>query len=448
MIDHNFSQISKNNQVVFFKEGSDYYQEYINLIINSKRIIHLQTYIFMMDEFGIKVHRELINASKRGVSVYLLVDSVGSRLFDSKAEKALKESGVIFIRFNQMRIKSPYSWGRRLHHKILVVDGEASIVGGINILAANDKKFKDPQLDFALLLRGPIVFRLVLYCQKVFQKSAHQKFSFPSLGPPSPIQGGIDLKVLVNDWVLRRWQITRQYTHLTQKAKKEITIINSYFFPRKNFMKQLIEASKRGVKVRLVLPKFSDWPSYILASEFLYSYFLKNGIEIYLWNKSILHGKLATIDNKWATIGSFNLNYTSYQQNLEMNINIYSPDFAEYLNSEINEMIISGCEKLDPVKFINHCTLKKKISRFFYYIVLATIANLSIGIIYQEDNRNEKNKKENKHINFFRFLIALFLFFIGIIGVITPKLPGIPFLIISCLLFFRLILTNKKKANL
>lgn len=442
-MENNFFEISKNNQVQFFCEGPGYYEKYLTLIRNSKQSIQLQTYIFMMDDFGSQVHSELIKASKRGVLVYLLVDSVGSRLLSIEAEQSLINAGIYFLRFNQMKIKSLRSWGRRLHHKILIVDNETGFIGGINVLSSNEEDFGSSQLDFALLLKGPVLTRIIQYCQKIFQKASPQKIQFPQLEREVSDQGSATLKILINDWVFRRWQITRQYSHLTKKAKNEITIINSYFFPRKAFMNQLVDAAKRGVKVRLILPKFSDWPSYILASEFLYTYFLKNGVEIYLWKKSILHGKLATIDENWATIGSFNLNYTSYQQNLEMNVNIYSEEFTSNLKKEIEAIIQNGCEKLDPKDFINHTSLKIRFLRFFYYIVLATIANFSIGVIFQESK-----KKEKRSFALLRIVLAIIFFILGIAGLLLPFFPGLPFLGMSFLLMGKQIYQNKKKAKL
>ncbi len=439
-MENNFFHLTKNNQVDFFFEGTKYYEEYINLIKNAKKTIHLQTYIFNLDEFGRRVHKELINASRRGVVVYLLVDSVGSRLLEASAENELKSAGVHFHRFNTIHIKWIYRWGRRLHHKILLTDNETAFVGGINIISSSSDNSTPPQLDFALLLRGPVTRKLTFYCQKIFKSATKNKIVFPKLHHTHSNLSGVDVKILVNDWAYRRWQITRQYSHLTEKAKKEITIINSYFFPRKAFMKKLVQASKRGVRVRLILPKYSDWPSYILASEYLYAYFLKNNIEIYRWNKSVLHGKLATIDDHWCTIGSFNLNYTSYQQNLEMNVNIYSHDFIRSLKIEIDDIIQNGCDKIDTSDFVEKCSLKIRAQRLLYYIILSTIANFSIGLIYQEDN-----DKENQFINYLRITAAIIFFIIGVIGAILPIVPGFPFFIISLMLVYRQLLLNKSK---
>lgn len=439
-MEHNFFHISKNNYVQFLQDGPQYKDEYLNLIKHANKIIHLQTYIFMMDDFGKEVFEELIKATQRKVQVFVLVDSVGSRLFKLEHEEQLVNAGVTFLRFNSLQIKWLYSWGRRLHHKILLVDQEACLVGGINIMDSLHADHDYPQLDFALLLKGPVIPRLTQYCEMIFKISLRKKINFPQIPYTQKFAGVVDLKIVVNDWVYRRWQITKQYTQLTKKAKNEITIINSYFFPRIVFMKQLVAARKRGVRVRLILPKYSDWPSYILASEFLYAYFLKNGVEIYLWKKSILHGKLATIDDHWATIGSFNLNYTSYHQNLEMNVNIYSEDFVQKLKYEINNLILEGCEKLDPNDFLKKSPTSLKIKRIFYYIILSIIANFSIGLISQEEDT-----RDNRILNVLRIVGATFFLLLGILGLILPILPGIPFLLISILLVSKQIVMNRKK---
>jgi len=440
-MDHNFFQLSQNNDVHFLLDGPGYYDEYLSLIRNAKEVIQLQTYIFWMDEFGSRVQRELIKAAERKVEVFVLVDSVGSRLLSLEAEQEMVKAGIHFQRFNSLRFDWLYRWGRRLHHKVLIVDDEAALIGGINVANTCVEESYCPQLDFAVLIRGPVLPRLSLYCQMVFKSSSFQKINFPKITPPAHgYPEGVALKILINDWVFRRWQITKHYTKLTKKAKNEITIINSYFFPRKTFMKQLVDARKRGVRVRLILPKYSDWPSYILASEYLYSYFLKNDVEIYQWTKSILHGKLATIDDHWATIGSFNLNYTSYQQNLEMNVNVYSEGFTSELKAKIEDIIANGCVKLDAKTFTISSPLSLRFKRLFYYLILALVANFSIGLIYQEDNN-----KENRFYNLLRIVGALFFLTLGFIGAILPVVPGFPFFIIAFLLVYKQILMNNKR---
>lgn len=397
-----FFTTTRNNQLEFLKEGELYYSKYIELIKKAHSSIHLQTYIFLLDDFGERVASELKKAALRGVKVYLLVDGIGSKDLSAKAEIEFVNSGVYFCRFNSFKLKWFHKLGRRLHHKVLLVDEQVAIIGGINV--QTEKSFP-PQLDFAIFIEGPLIVEMANYCKIVFKKA----FAEPSLlnfVVSKHIQNfdktGYKARILVNDWLLGRSKITQQYAQRTTTAKDQITIINPYFFPRRKFMRQLSAAALRGVRVRLILPQHSDWPTYILASEHLYNYFLKANVEIYQWTKSKLHGKLATVDNNWTTVGSFNLNYTSYQQNLEMNIDIISSEYTKIINTEIESIIKNGCKKINQDDFNDNAPIKIKIKRFFFYLILSFIASLSIALTYKEGHSKIFNL-----INVTRFIVSL-----------------------------------------
>lgn len=431
----NFSDHAYATRADFFLEGERYYKTYIEMIDQAEKNVHLQTYIFEMDVFGSSVHDALLRAVQRGVQVFLLFDSVGSKEFSNKDYQTLIDGGVQARRFNGINIKWLYQWGRRLHHKILLVDHKQALVGGINVTTSGyGHAGSAQQLDFAVLLEGPVIDELVRYCEFVFRKAGGDlsvKSVYKHSHQRKPTAEAYDVRVSINDWVYRRWQITRQYSSWTKKAEKEITIINSYFFPRRRFMRRLVAAAQRGVRVRLILPRLSDWPSYILASQYLYSYFLQRGVEIYEWKKSILHGKLATIDGKFTTMGSYNLNYTSYQQNLEMNIDFYSQSFTGHLNETIDELIRVGCERIQPAEFVQKASLKTRFLRLFYYLVLSVIANFSVILTYQEESPGQKR---NKYFNLLCVVAAVICLFLGIVGALLPVMPGFPFFVVAVLL--------------
>jgi cardiolipin synthase len=434
--------ITSNNHVELLLDGEEYKEKYLSLIQKANSIIHLQTYIFSLDEFGRAVCNELIKASHRGVAIYVLVDSVGSNDFSSEVENELKSFGINFFRFNGIRLKFLYRWGRRLHHKVLLIDQTICIVGGINVQSPYDFIGDVPRLDFAVYLEGAVTLKISDYCQKLLNTECGNVFHFKNYhNKYSRNTDGYDVGISVNDWVYGHRKLTRQYALLTIEATSDITIINSYFFPRKKFMKQLAAAAKRGVRVRLILPIMSDWPSYILASEYLYEYFLKNNVEVYRWKNSILHGKLASIDGTWSTIGSYNLNYTSYQQNLEMNVNVYSRKFTQIVNFEIEKIINEGCERVHESTFSENSSFRIKISRMFFYLILSIVANLSIGLTFQDEV-----SKKNRFLNSLRFSASILFFIMGIFGLMLPVLPGIPFFVISFLLIYRQVLLNKKRG--
>ena len=114
--------------------------------------------------------------------------------------------------------------------------------------------------------------------------------------------------------------------------------------------KALKKASNRGVRITIILAGISDVPLVRRATEHLYSTFLNDHIQIYEWEKSVLHGKAAVVDNHWSTIGSFNLNSLSCYGSIEMNVEIYSPGFAEALRSDFNR-VISECSEVTKSNF-------------------------------------------------------------------------------------------------
>lgn len=340
------------------------------MIAEAKKTVHLQTYIFEEDAFGTKVKEALLAAAAKGVNVSLLVDAVGSSHLSDAFAAELGSGGVEFCRFNPIGIKNGLSmWGRRLHHKVLLAD-DAALIGGINVVSETYLTEACPHLDFAVHIGGDICNELRSYCDSLFQKASGKK---EASSKKTKFRSDRSVRISVSDWILHRWEISHRYVHLVKVARADLLIINSYFFPSKKFMKQLAAAAARGVRVRLILPKYSDWPSYVLATQYMYDYFLKNGIEIYQWKNSILHGKLATVDDSFTTIGSFNLNFTGYQQNLELNVDLYSIPFTGVVNQQAERWIAESCEKITIASFVGASTLWKIFQRLFFYTILSLV---------------------------------------------------------------------------
>lgn len=371
--------VTENNEGHFYLEGEDYYARYLQMIQRAQRTIHLHTYIFEMDRFGSEVTKELVAAASRGVKVFLLVDGVGSKNFTTEVLQDFQKSGMQVYRFNEIHGRRWIGdWGRRLHHKVLIAD-DAAMVGGINVVSLTyNVAGAEPHLDFAVYITGGVVTELQTYCEKIFCRAAFKKVSFPH-AVKAPEKPGLRMKISINDWTLWKTAITRRYSRLVADADKNIVIVSSYFFPRRKFMKQLAAAARRGVRVRIILPKYSDWPISVLASQYLYSYFLKRDIEIYQWKSSVLHGKMATVDNRMTTVGSFNLHYTAYQQNLEMNVDVFSKSFTEAVNTQVEAWIVNSCEKASLSEIAN-APLKIRILRVLSYLVMSLVANFSVAV--------------------------------------------------------------------
>ncbi len=334
--------------------GADYFCCLEEIINAAKSEIHLQTYSFEDDETGHKIANALIAAAKRGVQVYMVLDAYGSKDISPHFIKNITASGIKFRFFGMLGKKGNFAWGRRLHHKIVVVDGYISLVGGINI--ANrylGYGFNDAWLDFALLIKGNVGQHIAKVCRHTFVKWFRKnKGNTPAIKAHEQI----NIQLLQNDWLRSKNQIAQSYAKAIKAAQKEIIIANSYFLPGGYFRRLLKDASQRGVKVKIFLPSISDVPMAKNAISYLYRYLLRNNIEIYEWMPSVLHAKIACIDGRWSTIGSYNLNYLSAYASIEFNISVLDKDFSTLFQQHLHTLLNSNSVPIQKEKFIQKLT--------------------------------------------------------------------------------------------
>ena len=324
--------------------GDDYFLRLQRIINEAKNEIHLQTYIFENDAAGKAIAACLKEAALRQVKVYVLLDGYGSKALPEKFTNDLVQHGIHFRFFSPFFSTNSFFIGRRLHHKVVVADGSIALIGGINIADKyHGTKTEEPWLDYAVQADGEIAGPLQELCRNIYFKKKQQAriktISFFYSG------GGASIRILQNDWVKRKNEISSAYNSAVQNAKKEVINFGSYFLPGRRLTTTLKNAAGKGVKIKLVLSGISDMPLIRRATCYLYSLLIRHNMELYEWNKSVLHGKVAVADDEWVTIGSHNLNHLSSYGSIEMNVEIHSPQFSAIFKPHLNK-VIAQCEKI------------------------------------------------------------------------------------------------------
>jgi cardiolipin synthase A/B len=346
--------------------GEDYFARLETLINAAEHEIHLQTYIFEDDATGKRIAQALINAATKGVEVFLVIDAYGSKGL-GRLGRALEAAGVKMHYFGRVYTGADWAWGRRLHHKIFVADRCHVLVGGVNI--SNHYSGMDghlPWLDYALFFEGETGKDIFKICKQIFaqwfvpkrrrfrlfQKFAHSKHK-------------TTIQLMQNDWLRGKNNIVKSYIKAIKAAKTEVIVANSYFLPGGRFRAALKNAAKRGVRVKVILPGISDVPLVKQAIHYLYAYLLRNGVEIYEWQPSILHAKIACVDGQWSTIGSYNLNYLSAYASIEFNINVLDAEFCSTFQIHLNQMLTQQCVKVVDK---NYYHLQNPFIRFWLWL--------------------------------------------------------------------------------
>jgi cardiolipin synthase len=364
---------TSHNAASLIRGGGAYFTLLLSLIHKARHTIHIQVYIYDEDETGQEVAAALKEAARRGVAVYLLVDGYASQDLSAGFISQLEQEGINF-RFFQPILKSDHFYfGRRLHHKIAVIDARYSLVGGINISNKYNDGFDRPAwLDWALYTEGEIVPELVRVCLELWTKSKRErkKLLWQSHSPADQSGHACAIRLRRNDWVQKRAQITNSYLGMFKEARSHIYIMSSYFLPGMLVRKKMARAAKRGVKIKLVLAGISDVKLAKHAERYIYRWIFRNNIEVYEYNQSVLHAKIATYDNKWATIGSYNVNNISAFASIELNLDVQDESFAGSMQQHIEQVIREDCERITEEDYRTRYNYLKRLYQHGCYQVV------------------------------------------------------------------------------
>lgn len=400
------------NDVSLLENGIQLFPALCAAFDGATKSIHVEMYIFRLDIAGKQLLHHLMLAAKRGLKVRVVIDGYGSAAEDETIARAIREAG------GQCRIYRPepkrftlksfdFMRLRRLHRKIVVVDGTVGFVGGINFeddysTADPDVRTTDPRYDYAVRVTGPIVTDLVeatdllwLRTRKYSKanngnsssdiesgyrtqkkvrswrhmhlkhlrtrlryfkrnrsstrvlKAANTSVSTKALSTASPISPvNMRAALILRDNLRYRRTIERTYLFHIAAAQKEIIIANAYFLPGGKLRRALIDAARRGVKVRLLLQGKIEYQMQYHATRWIYDLFLREGIEIYEYLPSFLHAKVAVIDGV-SFVGSSNLDPFSLLLAREANVLIDDAGFTAQLRQSLENAMTRGSQIIE-----------------------------------------------------------------------------------------------------
>jgi len=341
----------EDNAVQLLINGEAFFDSVFQAIEMSREEVLIETFILFEDQVGRRLQQALIGAARRGVRVEVLVDGYGTADLGAQFLRELVEAGVHLQAFDPRPrlLGMRTNLFRRLHRKIVVVDGETGFIGGINY-SADHLLTSGPMAkqDYAVKLQGPIVADLHQATLTLLDDTSPLRRQARSwLTPRQPLAADsrrARLRLLIRDNQAHRDDIERQYLQAINQASQRIIIANAYFFPGYRLLRELRNAARRGVAVTLILQGMPDMPLVRLCSRLLYNYLLRDGVQIREYTQRPLHGKVAVVDEQWSTVGSSNLDPLSLSLNLEANVVIDDRDFNQRLHDHLTELAQGHCK--------------------------------------------------------------------------------------------------------
>ncbi len=353
------SRWTGGNRVRLLENGEEFFPAVFEAVAAAEHEVLIETFILFEDKVGLAFHEAVLKAARRGVQVDITVDGFGSPDLSAGFIGALTEAGVRFHVFDPQPplLGVRLNVFRRMHRKIVVVDGVRAFVGGINYSADHLADF-GPQAkqDYAVEVSGPIVDEIHRFALEAIAPQAapaqrgwfRRRQPVPPSAPTAnaPHSGEADAVFVTRDNHGHRSDIERQYRVALRSARHEVIIANAYFFPGYLFLKDLRRAARRGVKVRLILQGQPDMPVVKVAAGLLYAHLQRAGVQIYEYCARPLHGKVALADDQWSTVGSSNLDPLSLSLNLEANLIIRDRAFNQHLRERLEDLIEHSCKEV------------------------------------------------------------------------------------------------------
>jgi cardiolipin synthase A/B len=349
----------EGNEARILIDGPSTHDAMFAAMARARDHINLQTYILEDGDPGERLLAVLKDRVAAGVRAQILYDSIGSLATPREYFERLREAGVRLCEFNPVRTRLD-KVNNRDHRKILVVDGRVAFTGGINIsstyssssraarrIADQETDKKSGWRDTQVMVEGPVVAQ--------FQRLFLEAWALQDCGPSAEAayypklerRGDKAMRVVASDPGADRSEMYAALLKRVAGARSRVWLTVGYFVPDPDTKRALVEAARRGVDVRLVLPGFSDFWAPVDAGRSHYDELLAAGVRIYEWHDALMHAKTAVIDSQWSSSGSTNLDWRSFVHNYEADLVVYHAGFAQEMERRFRSDV-SASREIDP----------------------------------------------------------------------------------------------------
>ncbi len=329
----------EGNRAEILNNGDEIFPAMTSAIRDARMTVNLESYIFKDDRAGKIMAEALMDAARRGVEVRVLVDGTGSK-FSGPLLERMRQAGVKARVFRPIQLWTIHKIVRRTHRKILVVDGTVSFTGGFCIANHWLGDARNPQewRDMMVRATGPVSAQMQAIFSEDWTFTTGEILGGDKFYPRIDPAGEVVAQAIKTSRGDSSSLAAMLYFVAISSARKSIHIQNAYFVPTRQIRQALIQAARRGVDVRIMIPgRHMDQPLVRMASRLHYGELLTAGVRIFEYNRTMMHSKDAVFDGTFSIIGSVNFDARSLHENAEASLAFYDRDFGARLEAVFAE---------------------------------------------------------------------------------------------------------------
>jgi cardiolipin synthase A/B len=369
-------QMVPGHRIRWLFGGALAYPAMLDAIALARTEVLLETYIWASDTNGRRFVDAVCIKAQEGVRVRCVIDGAGSFSFSGDDVARMRSAGVLLSIFHPVGPwRRRWGWQVRDHRKLLIVDGRVAFCGGMNLgddyapKAWGGRDWNDVHAE----IEGPVLRDL----ERLFEESwtyaepENWDAALPAPGRPLPepvaIHGSTTrVQALAVGRFRGRRVVQHHLHHAISLAQERIWLEAAYFIPNRALRSVLRRAARRGVDVRVMLPRHSDLPFLNDASRYTWTSLLKAGVRIFEWLPGMLHAKTISIDGTWCTVGSYNLDSRSLLYNWEVTLEVLDDRVAGQLEDQFRDDL-EFCEAVIPDDFRKRGLWQKLRERILYF---------------------------------------------------------------------------------
>jgi cardiolipin synthase A/B len=319
------------NRAAVLVNGEQIFPAMLEALRGARKTITFEMYIYWSGRIGQEFADVLSERARAGVKVHVLLDGVGSGKIDERYIDQMKQAGVQLERYNPPRFYTIGRLNNRTHRKLVVIDGAIGFTGGVGIADQWTGNAQDPQhwRDTHFRIEGPAVAQMQSAFMDNWTEVTGDVLHGEDYFPPIKSVGSHLAQIFTSSPGGASDSMQLMYVLSIAAARRSIALSASYFVPDDVEVKTLVEALRRGVKVRIIVPgPHIDTSIVRRASRARWGELLEAGAEIYEYEPTMFHCKVMVVDDVWTSVGSTNFDNRSFAVNDEANLNIYDRDFA------------------------------------------------------------------------------------------------------------------------
>lgn len=328
--------ITGGNDVTALQNGSKIFPAMLAAIRSARHSITFETYIYWSGAVGKKMSAALAERARAGVPVQVTIDWAGSVKLEQALMDEMTDAGVEIERYRPLTWYNVGRFNNRTHRKLLVVDGQVAFTGGVGIADQWSGSAEGPEhwRDSHFRVVGPAVAQFQAAFNDNWMKITGRVLGGPAYFPELTPSGTMQAQLFIASPAGGSESMHLMYLMAVASAARTIDLAAAYFVPDALLIQALAEARRRGVHVRILLPgPYLDSESVRIASKREWGPLLREGVEIFLYQPTMMHTKMLIVDTELVSVGSTNFDYRSFRLNDEASLNVFDVGFARQMTT-------------------------------------------------------------------------------------------------------------------